>query len=419
MVLSDKRRLPYWRKGMFGRVPPASTTGGISFTAPAASLSGTDITITGTTNFDLSAGRFGARFTVNGVDAGWRDGVGAVAGAQSVIVSLTDPAPAGLGAAVGDLIGIDPGYSLTDPAVDKVYASDSGLYITASIVTPTITGFSNPPVVGETGTGVNGTALAKIGATRSVLWLGDGVSLGDTDNSYTIVSGDIGEGITFQNTVDGVSATSAATADVVAGGPPGTPARWYQSGVGMTASQWNDQSGAANHLVQATGANQPDLSAGGGFLSFVAANTDRMVNTWTRLQPLTIGMRLRIDTWTFNRGIWGSKFSGCRAIMSPTTSKSAIFAGSTSGGSTDIGVGSWVSVVWVLDGASSVIRVNGTETTGLNPGTTDMSYLCVGAQSDGGSPSDISVAEVVAYASALDATDRAALITYLNSINPT
>lgn len=202
---------------MLGR-NSANLFGDGGFASVAASFSTPNITITATTTFSLAAGRFGAAISVNGGAATWYDGAGA-ASSQSLTLSLTD-----IGAGAGDLICIDVGYSLTDPATTKVYASASGLYITPSIATPTITGLSNPPVVAETATGVNGTTLARYtnatstGATRSVLWLLDGSSAGDTDNSYTIVGGDVGKTLSFRNTTsDGGTATSAATAAIVSG----------------------------------------------------------------------------------------------------------------------------------------------------------------------------------------------------------
>jgi hypothetical protein len=282
----------------------AGIGGGARISAPAAVYDAGDaeITVTATTNFDLSAGRFGAKFTVNGVEIGWKDGVGAVAGAQSLIVSLTDAWPAGLGAAVGDLIGIDPGYSLTDPAVDKVYASDSGRYITASIVTPTITGYSNPPKVGEVGTGVDGTALARIGATRSVLWLGTGVSLGDTDNSYTPVTGDIGKTITFRNTIDGVSATSSATAAVVAG---------YDAAAQAVIDQWKVTTpalslgwqAAIDALVVAAKAHGYWTQADGFYVFAADVATNALIN-W-KAPTGTAASAVNAPTFTAKQGYTG------------------------------------------------------------------------------------------------------------------
>lgn len=241
-------------------------------TAPAASLSGTTITLSAVSDIDLSGRWFGADITINGGPRVWYSALGAGVGAQSLDIPF-----AVIGATAGDLVGIDIGHS-SSPSVGENYTSDTGLYISASITTPTISDFSSPPKVGETGTGTNGTALAKVGSTRSVLWLGDAVSLGDIDNSLTLITGDIGKAITFSNTVDGVSATSAATAAVVAGGvSQNSPASTCGAqNVVSTNSAWSHTIPSGSDIIKidvlanAGGASVSTVTVGGVSASRVA-----------------------------------------------------------------------------------------------------------------------------------------------------
>jgi hypothetical protein len=49
---------------------------------------------------------------------------------------------------------------------------------------------------------------------------------------------------------------------------------WFRNNVGVAVSQWTDQSGAGNHIVQEDSDKQPSLSGGG--LDFNASETDHM-----------------------------------------------------------------------------------------------------------------------------------------------
>jgi len=104
--------------------------------SPAAAISGSDIQVTFTTSVNLltsdagSPGVVGFYWSIGeGVAAtNWQDVAADEANNHSFTVPL-----ATIGAAAGDVINIDPGYSLTSPAGTKVVASDSGRYIPPTV----------------------------------------------------------------------------------------------------------------------------------------------------------------------------------------------------------------------------------------------------------------------------------------------
>jgi hypothetical protein len=101
---------------------------GNSISSVSASDDGTDITVTFTTSIDLSGGWIGFGYGVNALPYDTRSIPGAVS-SQSIVVSLAD-----LGATLGDTIYIDAMYSLEDPPVDWVYATDEGSSLTEYVV---------------------------------------------------------------------------------------------------------------------------------------------------------------------------------------------------------------------------------------------------------------------------------------------
>jgi large repetitive protein len=110
----------------------ATPSGGSNqFVSTNISSDGTNLTVAfDTTNTDLSSGVAGFGYSVGvGVPINsWVDVAGAVLH-QSIVVSLVD-----IGAVVGNTVNIDMGYSLTNPAGTKVYASDYGVALTTLTV---------------------------------------------------------------------------------------------------------------------------------------------------------------------------------------------------------------------------------------------------------------------------------------------
>lgn len=187
-----------------------------------------------------------------------------------------------------------------------------------------------------------------------------------------------------------------------------TLAFWYRPGIGITiatgASQWNDNSGNARHLAQATGAAQPastdsHASFGGTpVLEFTGA--EFMSASWTTIdQPFSYVLACRftntpskcvIDSVSANMGFQvvgntsGQMFAG--AIASPTL---ASVASTTN--------------VFVLryNSTSSSIRQNAAETSGLDTGTNGNTGLNLGRIRTGINLFIGQVSELIGFASDL------------------
>jgi hypothetical protein len=211
------------------RGPFITAAGGSSSAvmSPAAVIDGTDIDITFTTQIDLltsdegSPGVVGFYWSIGeGVAAtNWQD----VAADESFNHAFSVPL-ATIGAVVGDVINIDPGYSLTSPYSTIVSGSDSGAYVTPVVYVVAV----------DDTTPTEGVQIAMdydyvIGPPSQVLtyrWQSsDGPSTVGTLQTYTPDAGDVGFTLTARVTSTppvGVAGfdDSAATSAVAASGNP-------------------------------------------------------------------------------------------------------------------------------------------------------------------------------------------------------
>lgn len=207
------------------------------------------------------------------------------------------------------------------------------------------------------------------------------------------------------------------------GGRPQPPSAnmvaWFRKGVGITqaanaVSQWNDQSGNARHYTQGTGAAQPTLQGG---LTILFDGTSDFLRTgvFVLAQPYTRYLRMRQITWTSSEYLCDGIGANTGHLIQQTSSPTLSLMGAISNSA--LAINTWGSVAMVVDGASSVLRIDATEVAG-NSGVGNPGGLTLGA--DGGAvPSvfgNIEVAEEIVYSVAHDASTRAAVIAYLNTL---
>ena len=176
--------------------------------------------------------------------------------------------------------------------------------------------------------------------------------------------------------------------------------------------------GYARDLMQGVGTNQPAYSA--GVLTFDGVDNWMRPNTFVMASPVTVVMVVKQVSWTNDDRIMDG-FNVDTSIIRQTTASPQIGAwgGTTySSNSSSLAVGSRGIVLRVWNGASSVLRVNnqaeitdGTGTIGTTGGVT------IGARGGGGVAdwANIALEEFVVFNSALDATNRSAVITALNN----
>lgn len=206
-----------------------------------------------------------------------------------------------------------------------------------------------------------------------------------------------------------------------ASGPPtANMAAWFRKGTGITSassavSGWADQSGNGRDLLQATGANQPD-EQGDGTILFNGSSDFLKCAAFTFAQPCTIYLRMKQVTWTSADRIFdGNALNSGVLYQHFTTPNVRQHAGSDATENGAMAVNTWASVAAVFNAASSVLQINATTVTG-NPSTNNMGGFTLGAAADATGFGHIQVAEGILYDAAHDATQRAAVIAYLDTL---
>lgn len=198
-------------------------------------------------------------------------------------------------------------------------------------------------------------------------------------------------------------------------------AAWFVAGVGITSagglvSQWADQSGNGRHLKQATGTNQPALQADGTIL-FDGVDNFLKCDPFTLNQPTTIYGFLRQVTWTASDFIWSgnddASLNRNDLFQDTTTPQLSIYSGAIAAANTALAVNTYGAIAAVYNGATSVLQINGTTTTG-NAGAQNAAGFILGALNTTANFSNIQVKEVAIFSVAHDAPTRAGVIAYLN-----
>lgn len=194
-------------------------------------------------------------------------------------------------------------------------------------------------------------------------------------------------------------------------------------------SQWNDKSGNARHLVQATGTKQPTTGTrtqnGLNALDF-SSNQHNLRVTFTAIsQPLTLFGCVLADTMPGNVNRWYDSGSGVSPRELLYGGGSALRAWTVAAGGTDAVTahnpvtGTAVVQSVVFNGASTAFYENGTQYGGtLSPGTAGTAGICVSGDGSGFDTNgmwDGLVCEICLYSSALSSTDRGTVETYLRS----
>lgn len=203
---------------------------------------------------------------------------------------------------------------------------------------------------------------------------------------------------------------------------------WYQFGVGIheddtagKVSKWDDQSGNGYHLT-AAGAYQPDVS--GGIITFDGSHRlDMASSTFTQAQPLIIYLLVKPISWAFFDKYWDNgsgtaNFFSCQ--QHGTTPAITIYGGSNYVCSnTDLTIGNWHAFGALYDGVSSLIQVGsgGTPTTTVTTaGTGSLEGITLGSSKDSSNLVNASVKEMIVYGASHDASTRASILSYLESL---
>lgn len=194
----------------------------------------------------------------------------------------------------------------------------------------------------------------------------------------------------------------------------------FNSGITVTGSgvsQWDDQSGNGNHLLQGTDANRPSKEADGSILGDGLAHFLK-AGAFTLAQPYAIYLLINPVSWTDNDCVFDGNTLNTGALYQRVATPAMDFYAGTAfaAANSDLVVGSYGAMVVVGNGASSLIQVGNNAPTTGNPGTSAMGGFTLASRGDGVSWSNIQVKEVLIYSEAHDAVTRAKVIAYLQSI---
>ena len=203
----------------------------------------------------------------------------------------------------------------------------------------------------------------------------------------------------------------------------GNLAAWYRFNQGITVvtgvSQWDDQSGNARHLLQATGSRQPSKESDGSIL-FDGLSQFLKTNAFTLNQPCTFYLLVNQKAWAGNDHICDGNVNFSGFIRQNATTSGDIEAGSDAiVGVVTTGLdGNYHALVFVdADGAGVLQHDYNPPATGdpgsaINPGGFTLAARGAGATAY----SNIQVKEVIIYSAAHDAATRTKVLNYLNTL---
>jgi len=196
---------------------------------------------------------------------------------------------------------------------------------------------------------------------------------------------------------------------------------WYKSDVGITiatgVSQWDDQSGNGNHLVQAATVSQPVVTAaainGLPAITFDGANSFMQI-AFTLPQPVTLFMLLRAVTWSINDNFCdGAAISDTMLIQQVTASPQIrMFGGASLGNNSDLAVNTFGLITAIFNGVSSELQINNNTALSGDAGTASPAGLTLGSRRTGTLASNIGVAEVIVINAVATAAERAKVRAY-------
>ena len=183
-----------------------------------------------------------------------------------------------------------------------------------------------------------------------------------------------------------------------------SPAAMFRYGIGITVtgagvSQWNDMSGNARHLLQATDTNRPALQAEGSIL-FDGMDNFMATGAFTFNQPCTYYLLLRQVSWTANDYLCDGLITA-GIFQDTTTPQIAMYAGaSVIGTQSNLEVGAYGVLAAVFNGASSSLRVNNNSPVSGDAGANNPGGFQLGSFSGPSNFSHIQAKEAILYSGA-------------------
>jgi hypothetical protein len=199
---------------------------------------------------------------------------------------------------------------------------------------------------------------------------------------------------------------------------------WWKSDVGTTVvtgvSQWNDQSGNGNHMLQATGIRQPALVPGvlNGLPAIVFDGVDDYLRAaFALIQPCTIFIVLSQITWTANDSIHdGAAVANTMRLHQTPAGVSpqlTMRAASALAANSDLPLNTYGLVTEIFNGASSVMQVNNAAALAGNVGAGDGAGITLGSAANLTGHSNVGVVEAMIMGAPATAAERANVRAYV------
>lgn len=185
---------------------------------------------------------------------------------------------------------------------------------------------------------------------------------------------------------------------------------------GSGVSQWDDQSGNGNHLLQATDTNRPSLEADGTIL-FDGVDNYLKAAAFTLVQPETVYFLGKTITYTSGDRLMDGHAGNSAGIFQNLATTLSVFSGTQLNSSAKWVLDNYHALAVVFNGASSSVLIdNGVESTG-NAGASNMGGFTLGAWGTGSTAwGHIQVKEVLVYNTVHTAAEKNSIINYLQSL---
>lgn len=204
--------------------------------------------------------------------------------------------------------------------------------------------------------------------------------------------------------------------------PPGTPLLWYAAdnsdGLGNTTrvdatafSPWKNLGSKSGADISNIGGLRPAWAAIGGvgkinnMPAVVGTGTQYLhsaVLSPTQAQPVTFGVIFMSVDVTGTEVIFQCSDSGANQIQVSHIGGAHVWL--SAGGNVDTGIslqsGKWHMLTCEFNGASTILRLDGTQSGPYNPGTALLGGVALFAQDSGGFPLTGRIAEWIAYPTA-------------------
>ena len=201
-----------------------------------------------------------------------------------------------------------------------------------------------------------------------------------------------------------------------------TPAAWYRNATGVTesggfASQWDDYSGNARHLVQGVGTKQPAYA--NGILTFDGVDNYMKASAFTLNQPVSIYIVYNQVSWTAVDHIFDGNTDDV-AYFAQRSGGSApevsVAAPTVLNGGNGPAVGSYGISCVVFNGASSSHRLNNNAKASGNANVGNPAGFTLASIASGTfRHSNIGVKEIVIFGAAHNDATQDSVITALNN----